>query len=159
MAKTEWYEGKEGIAQHLVYLNSKAKELEKLLNNEKTMIIRGAAGRKCPLGGRAKVNDEIYFVETGGDMLVTHKGIISNVIESEKMTYDESIAFVEKYEEQLNLSKDQYKRWAGKKFLAVYEISKLEQIEPFKYNRENNMDDWIITDDINKIKLISKIPL
>ena len=153
MAKTEWYEGKEGKAEHLVYLNSKAKELEKLLNKEKTMIIRGAAGKKCPLGGRAKVNDNIYFVETGGDMTVMYKGIISQVIESEKMTQDESIEFIKKYEKELNLTKDQYDRWAGKKFLAVYEISNLEEITPFKYNREGNMDDWVITDDINKIKL------
>ena len=153
MAKAEWYEGKDGKAEHLVYLNDKAKELEKLINKEKTMIIRGAAGKKCPLGGRAKVNDDIYFVETGGDMTVTHKGIISQVIESEKMTPEESEAFVKKYEKELNLSKDQYTRWNGKKFLAVYEISELTEITPFKYNRENNMDDWIITDDINKIKL------
>ena len=152
MTKTEWYEGKEGKAEHLVYINSKANELEKLLSKEKTMIIRGAAGKKCPLGGRAKINDDIYFVETGGDMTVTHKGVISKVIESEKMTLEESIVFIKKYEKELNLSKDQYDRWSGKKFLAVYEISNLEKITPFKYNRENNMDDWIITDDINKIK-------
>lgn len=153
MAKAEWYEGKEGKAEHLVYLNNKAKELEKLIHKEKTMIIRGAAGKKCPLGGRAKVNDAIYFVETGGDMTVTHKGILSKVIESEKMTPEESEAFILKYEKELNLSKDQYKRWNGKKYLAVYEITNIEEIEPFKYNRETNMDDWIITDDINKIKL------
>ncbi len=153
MAKAEWYEGKNGKAEHLVYLNDKAKELQKLLNKEKTMIIRGAAGKKCPLGGRAKVNDVIYFVETGGDMVVTHRGVISQVIESEKMAEEESVAFIKKYEKELNLSKDQYARWAGKKFLAVFEISNLEKIESFKYNRETNMDDWIITDDINKIKL------
>lgn len=152
MANVEWYEGKEGKAEHLVYLNSKAKELEKLLSKEKTMIIRGAAGRKCPLGGRAKVGDKVYFVQTGGDLAVTHKAIISTVIESEKMTAEESVEFVKKYEKELNLSEEQHKRWAGKKFLAVYEISNLEEIEPFKYNRENNMDDWIITDDINKIR-------
>jgi hypothetical protein len=153
MSKTEWYEGKEGKAQHLVYLNNKAKELQKLLNNEKTMIIRGAGGRKCPLGGRAKVGDDMFFVETGGDMIVTHKGIIAKVIESEKMATDESIAFIKKYEKELNLSKDQYERWAEKKFLAVYEVSNLEAIEPFQYKREKNMDDWIITDNIDKIKL------
>lgn len=153
MAKAEWCEGKEGKAEHLVYLNNKAKELEKLLNKEKTMIIRGAAGKKCPLGGRAKVDDDIYFVETGGDMTVTHKGVISKVIESEKMTIDESNDFIKKYEKELNLSKSQYERWAGKKFLAVYEISNLKEITPFKYNRESNMDDWIITDNIDKIKL------
>lgn len=149
---SEWYEAKEGRAEHLVYLNHKAKELEKLLNKEKSMVIRGAAGRKVPLGGRAKVDDIVYFVETGGDLMVTHRGIISQVVESEKMTPDESVAFVEKYEKELNLSKDQYKRWAGKKFLAVYEIDKLEAIEPFKYRREKNMDDWIITDNIEAIK-------
>jgi len=153
MAKAEWYEGKEGKAEHLVYLNDKAKELQKLLDKEKTMIIRGAAGKKSPLGGRAKVGDDIYLVETGGDMTVTHKGVISNVIESEKMTPEESSEFIKKYEKELNLSKDQYKRWDGKKYLAVYEISELQEIAPFKYNREKNMDDWIITDDINKIKL------
>jgi len=153
MARAEWYEGKKGKAEHLVYLNNKAKELQKLLDKEKTMIIRGAAGKKSPLGGRAKVGDDIYFVETGGDMTVTHKGIISNVVESEKMAAEESSEFIKKYEKELNLSKDQYKRWNGKKYLAVYEISELQEIEPFKYNREKNMDDWIITDDINKIKL------
>jgi len=153
MTKSEWYEGKCGKADHLVYLNSKAKELEKLLNGEKTMIIRGAAGRKSPLGGRAKVGDEIYFVETGGDFTVTHKGVIKQIIESEKMTPTESIAFIKKYEKALNLSKDQHNRWAGKRFLAVYEIGDIEPITPFKYHRANNMDDWVITDDINKIKI------
>ncbi|MDD3048813.1 MAG: hypothetical protein PHQ89_02330 [Bacilli bacterium] len=152
MTKTEWYEGKDGIAEHLVYLDSKAKELEKLLNKEKTMIIRGANGKKCPLGGRAKINDIVYFVETGGNMIVTHKGIISNVIESYKMTPEESVLFIKKYEKELNLSKEQYDRWSLKKCLAVYEIVDIEKIIPFKYNREKNMDDWIITDDINKLK-------
>lgn len=153
MSKTQWYEGKEGIAEHLVYLNSKANELEKLLKNEKSMIIRGANGKKCPLGGRAKINDIVYFVETGGEMLISYKAIISYVIESYNMTPEESIAFIKKYEKELNLSKEQYERWSIKKCLAVYEIANIEKIDPFKYNRQSNMDDWVITDDINKIKL------
>ena len=153
MKKTEWYQAKEGKAQHLVYLNKKANELQKLLNNEKTMIIRGAAGRKSPLGGRAKIGDDIFFVETDGDMKVSYKAIISDIVESEKMTEEESVAFVKRYEKDLNLSKAQYERWAGKKFLAVYKISDLVRIDTFKYRRDSNMDDWIITDDINKIKV------
>lgn len=153
MTVSEWYQPKDGRAEHLVYLNNKAKELEKLVNNEKSMIIRGAAGKKSPLGGRAKINDITYFVETGGDMMVTHRGVIKSVTESEKMTPDDSVAFIKKYENELNLSKDQYKRWAGKKFLAVYEIEKIEAIEPFQYRREKNMDDWIITENIEDVRL------
>ncbi len=152
MAKTEWYNEIEGIASHLVYLDSKANELKKLLSGEKAMIIRGANGKKCPLGGRAKINDIVYFVETGGNMMVTHKGIISNVVESYKMTSQESIEFIKKYEKELSLSKEQYDRWSIKKCLAVYEIIDIKEIEPFKYYRQKNMDDWIITDDISKLR-------
>ncbi len=151
MAKTSWYNERPN-ACHLVYLDKKSKELEKLLNHEKTMIIRGAQGKKSPLGGRAKIGETIYFVNTGGDLRVTHKGVISNVIESEKMTPEESIAFIQKYEAALNLSKAQLERWNGKKYLAVYEISDLIEIEPFTYNRTTNMDDWIILSDINEVK-------
>ncbi|MHC5248383.1 hypothetical protein [Enterococcus sp. LJL90] len=152
MTKAEWYEGKEGKAEHLVYLNKEGKELEKLLNGTKTLIIRGSAGKKSPLGGRAKVGDAVYFVETGGDLTIEYRGVIAEVVESAKMSKEESIQFIEKYQDQLNLSKKQYERWAGKKYLAVYKIAQLEAIEPFTYNREKNMDDWIITDDINKIR-------
>lgn len=143
---------KEGKAEHLVYLDKKGKELEKLINQEKSMIIRGAAGKKVPLGGRVKIGDILYFVETGGSFLVTHRAVVKNVIETDKMTPEESIHFVNVHQKALNLAKHQYERWAGKKFLCLVEVSVLEVIEPFKYNRESNMDDWVITDDINKIK-------
>ena len=116
------------------------------------MIIRGAAGKKLPLGGRAKVGDIAYFVETGGNLLVTHRGVITQVIESEKMTKEESAAFIQQYEKELNLSKKQHDRWAGKKYLAVFEIDLIEELEPFAYNRGKNMDDWVITDSIEEIK-------
>ena len=152
MSQRNWYEKREGKAEHLVYLDNKAKELEKLLNNEKTMIIRGAAAKKSPLGGRAKAEDIAYFVEKGGDMMVTHRGVITNVIEKYKMTPEESEAFIKEYDSELNLSSEQKKRWYGKKCVGLYEIKWMEAIEPFKYKREKNMDDWIITDDITIIK-------
>lgn len=149
---SSWVEGKEGVAEHLVYLNKEGKELQKLLAGEKNAIIRGAAGRKSPLGGRAKVGDRVYFVETGGDLLVTHRGMIENVIQTEKMTPEESQQFVEQHQSELNLSKKQMERWAGKKFLAIYRIAELEAIEPFTYQRGKNMDDWVITSSIEEIK-------
>ncbi|VEU81272.1 hypothetical protein [Haploplasma axanthum] len=148
------YEGIEGKAEHLVYLDKKGTELEKLIIGTKQSIIRGAAGRKSPLGGRVKSGDVLYFVETGGSLLVTHKAVVKTVLETNKMTEDESKEFVDAHASQLNLAKHQYERWVGKKFLCVITIDHIEIIEPFEYNREKNMDDWIITDDINKIKKV-----
>ncbi|WP_323616437.1 hypothetical protein [Erysipelothrix rhusiopathiae] len=152
MADNKWYEKKEGKAEHLVYLDNEGKELQKLLNKEKTMIIRGAAAKKSPLGGRAKIGDVVYFVEKGGDMMVTHRAILTDVIEKYKLTPDESVQYINGFNKQLNLSEKQKLRWYGKKCIGLYEISKIEPIEAFKYNRTKNMDDWIITDDINQIK-------
>lgn len=150
--KSDWYQRGEGPVSHLVYLNKEAGELPKLLSGEKTMVIRGAAGRKSPLGGRAQAGDAVYFVETGGDLLVSYCGRIKQVVESEKMTPEESVAFVETYQPQLRLTDKQQERWIGKKFLAVYEIEDIRKIDSFLYHREKNMDDWIITDDIRKLQ-------
>jgi hypothetical protein len=152
MGQSSWYQKRDHKADHLVYLDKKAKELEKLIKKEKTMIIRGAAGKKSPLGGRVKVKHHLYFVETGGNLSVTHKAVVKNVIETQKMTEEESILFVESYQHALNLAPHQKTRWAGKKFICLIEMDHLESIEPFTYKRENNMDDWVITDDISSIK-------
>ena len=45
---------------HLVYLDNKEKVLEKIMSGKKTMIIRGAAGRKIP---HSRVfNDEVLYL-------------------------------------------------------------------------------------------------
>ena len=151
MPVSTWYQKRESKADHLVYLDKAAKELEKLLHKEKTMIIRGAAGRKSPLGGRVKIEDHLYFVQTGGDFMVTHKAIVANVMETDAMTVEESIQFVAKHQSALNLSPLQLKRWAGKKFLCLIEVRDVEPITPFLYHRTSNMDDWVITDDISSL--------
>jgi hypothetical protein len=153
MPQSTWYQKREIHADHVVYLDKKAKELQKMLDHQKTMIIRGAAGKKVPLGGRVKQGDILYFVETGSDLLIKHRALVKSVIETNKMTEEESIAFVQKYQKELMLAPHQITRWAGKKFLCLIEIHQLEQIEPFQYRRESNMDDWIIVDDINDIKV------
>ena len=80
------------------------------------------------------------------------KKVLTKVVEKYKMTPEESTAFIKGFGEALNLSEKQKTRWYGKKCIGLYEVDHLEQIEPFYYNREKNMDDWVITDDINDIK-------
>ena len=51
---------------HVVYLDAQAKELELLLENKKTMICRGAAGRKMPYG-RVNPGDTLYFINNNAE--------------------------------------------------------------------------------------------
>lgn len=137
--------------EHLVYCDTKAKVLQKLLEGTKTLIIRGAAGRKCP-HGRVFEGETVYFVENTGDGIIKAKATVSSVFNSEKMTEEESKALVESKQDELNLSPAQMKRWAGKKVLCLVGVSNVEKIEePMVYDRKKNMDDWIIVEKIEYI--------
>jgi hypothetical protein len=82
---------------HIVYLDAKSNELEKLLNKTKTMIIRGATGRKLPYG-RVNKDDVLYFINNNAEGQIKAKATVSNVLNSEKMTEEESISLVKKNE-------------------------------------------------------------
>ena len=48
--KIIYYFTKSEKMNHVVYLDATANEMEKILTGQKTMIIRGATGRKIPYG-------------------------------------------------------------------------------------------------------------
>ena len=78
---------------HIVYVDAKAGELSEILAGNKKMIIRGAAGRKMPYG-RVDGNDTLYLIENDGSGLVRAKAKALSVLNSEKMTKDESKSLV-----------------------------------------------------------------
>ena len=136
--------------EHLVYTDKKAKVLSRILDGTKTMIIRGAAGRKLPYG-RVFKGEELYFIENNGSGLIKAKATVTSVFNSEKMTVEESKLLVSQNQDKLQLTDAQTKRWAGKKYLCLVEISKVEEIQPLILDRQRNMDDWITVEDINSI--------
>ncbi|WDV44215.1 hypothetical protein PV797_11825 [Clostridiaceae bacterium M8S5] len=136
--------------EHLVYTDRRAKELSKILEGSKSMIIRGAAGRKVPYG-RVSVGEKLFFIENNGDGIIRASATVCCVFNSEKMTEEESKTLVSENLNKLILSDAQIKRWAGKKYLCLIEIENVKEIEPLKLNKQKNMDDWIIVEDINTI--------
>ena len=139
---------------HVVYLDAKANEFDKLLLGKKTMIIRGAAGRKMPYG-RVNVGDYLYLLENDGSGLVRAKAKVGSVFNSEKIDKDESIDLVEEHQDRLLLTDIQIKRWAGKRYLVLIEVDNVEVLDPFSIDKSDygNMDDWLPVGDINRVKL------
>ena len=138
---------------HVVYLDAKDKELENLLNRSKTMIIRGATGRKLPYG-RVFEGDILYLILNNGQGQIRASAIVKCVLNSEKMTPEESIALVDEHQEKLQLTAKQYKRWAGKRYLVLIEVDEVTELEPFPIDRSNygNMDDWLPVEDIETVR-------
>lgn len=137
--------------EHLVYLDHKAKELEKLMNNQKSKIIRGAMGRKLPYG-RVFEGEVLYFVENDGSFQIKAKAIVKSVYNSEPLTPEASHQMILDEQAFLNLTDQQVKRWSGKKRLCIIEVKAFELLkEPLIYSRQNNMDDWITVNHIEDI--------
>ena len=139
---------------HVVYLDCKSYELNKLISGTKTMLIRGAAGRKMPYG-RVNVGDILYLLNNDGSGLIRAKAVVSRVINSDKMEKNQSVALVEEYQDYLHLSEAQTERWAGKRYLVLIELTNLELLEPFSIDKSEygNMDDWLPVNNIKSVQL------
>ena len=139
---------------HVVYVDAKANEMEKILVNQKTMIIRGAMGRKVPYG-KVEINDILYLINNNAEGEIKAVAEVINVINSEKMDKEKSLEFVKKYQDKLQLTEKQFKKWAGKRYVVLIEVKNVMEITPFQFNRDNfknSMDDWLIFDKIEEIK-------
>ena len=78
---------------HVVYVDVRENELDRLLDGSIKMIIRGAIGRKLPYG-RVNKNDVLYFINNDGSGLIKAKGVVESAYNSDKMSKDESIKLV-----------------------------------------------------------------
>jgi hypothetical protein len=138
---------------HIVYLEAQAKELENLLSGSKTMIIRGATGRKLP-HGRVDAGDMLYFINNNAEGTVRAKAKVKGAFHSEKMTEDESRALVNKNQPKLSLTENQIQRWAGKRYIVLIEVADVKEIPPFAIDKSKygNMDDWLPVEKIEAVR-------
>jgi hypothetical protein len=139
--------------EHVVYLDAPARELENLLAGEKTMIIRGATGRKLP-HGRVNAGDVLYFINNNAEGTVRAKGVVRSAFHSEKLSEDESRALVTQNQPQLRLTEKQLARWARKRYLVLVEVENVEAIPPFAIDKSayGNMDDWLPVGNIETVR-------
>jgi hypothetical protein len=138
---------------HVVYVDTKARELEKLLSGEKTMIVRGATGRKLPYG-RVQPGDCLFFIENNGEGIVRASATVSHVLNSEKLSEEQSAELLKSSQSKLDLTPEQVKRWSGKRYLVLIEVIQSRAIDPFAIDRSEygNMDDWLPVENIENVK-------
>ncbi len=144
---------------HLVYCDNAGKKgekvLDKILEGTKTMIVRGAAGRKIP-HSRVFEGEKLYFMEKGSSK-ITVAATVSKVENYIKLSEDEIKKILEENQPKLNLSEKQKVRW-HKKCICLVEFSDVEKIEPLEFDHQSNMDDWLIVEKIEDVVVGTSIP-
>lgn len=145
---------------HLVYCDNAGKAgertLDKIRAGSKTMVVRGAAGRKFP-HSRVFAGETLYFMEKGS-FAVSAKAVVTDVKNYVKLSEDEINAVFAENEAKLNLSAKQRERW-HKKCLCLVKFDRVEPIvPPLAFEKQNNMDDWLIIEKIEDVLVGTSIP-
>lgn len=139
---------------HLVYCDGQAKVLDKILNGSKTMVVRGAAGRKIP-HSRVNEGEILYFMQKGSKK-ISAKATVTNVQNYVKLADPEIGEILNN--PKLNLTDKQKERW-HKKCLILVAFTGVEKIEPaLDFDHQGNMDDWLIIDKIEDVIVGMSIP-
>ncbi len=145
---------------HLVYCDNTGKKgehiLDKILSGTKTMVVRGAAGRKIP-HSRVIEGEVLYFMEKG-TALIAGKAAVKSVQNYVKLTEDEIVKIFDDHQNKLDLTDKQRTRW-HKKCLCLVEFEQVEAIEPaLAFDHQGNMDDWLIIEKIEDVVVGTSIP-
>lgn len=144
---------------HLVYCDNVGKKgekvLDKILAGTKTMIVRGAAGRKIP-HSRVFEGERLYFMEKGSAE-VSATAIVKEVKNFVKLSDEEITETLANHQSKLNLSDKQKVRW-HKKCLCLVEFEHVEEIAPLAFEHQGNMDDWLILEKIEDVIVGTSIP-
>jgi hypothetical protein len=139
---------------HVVYLDANSKELANLSVGRKTMIIRGAMGRKMPYG-RVNTGDILYFLNNDAEGVIRAKARVKSVLNSEALTNEESIHLIAKHQDKLQLTERQMRRWGGKRYLVLIELDAFQEVDGFLVDKSSftTMDDWLPVGKIEDVKL------
>ncbi len=144
---------------HLVYCDNAGKKgervLDKILSGTKTMIVRGAAGRKIP-HSRVFEGERLYFIEKGSSW-ITASAVVKAVENHVKLSEEEITEILEENQPKLNLTEKQKTRW-HKKCLCLVELKDAGEITPLAFVHQGNMDDWLILEKIEDVVVGTSIP-
>lgn len=145
---------------HLVYCDNVGKlgerVLDKIITEVKTMVVRGAAGRKIP-HSRVFEGETLYFMEKG-TAKISACASVKSVQNYMRLTEDEIVQTLNDNQSKLALTDKQRVRW-HKKYLCLVEFENVQKIEPpLDFDRQGNMDDWLIIEKIEDVVVGTSIP-
>jgi hypothetical protein len=129
---------------HLVFLDARAGELEKVLSGVKTMLTKEldpAQSTTFPV----RPGDRLYFLRDNGECAVRVRATVLRVLPAMD-SLDQGLSHtLKEMQPRLQLTEGQYNRWSGKKQVLLVEFTAAQKI-PVIYvasNRLSDRPDWI----------------
>ena len=134
---------------HLVRLDREARELERLCNGVKSMVVRGSMERRPPHWAVGE-GDRLYFVQEGEEGTVRATARVRKADSTPMLDQEASIIRIVQNQRKLMLTEQQFARWGGLRFLVFVEAEEVERVEPFLVDPSLiGQDGWAVLNDIS----------
>lgn len=133
---------------HIVICDNKTNELNKIINKERTVLLRGNSKRRIP-NSRIFINDELYFVNKGDNISYYH-ATVKNADSYKSLTNMEIDEILNKYKDKLILTESEEDKWK-KKCLCLIEFDNLEKIDGLNIPNYTALEDWIMVNSLEEL--------
>ena len=133
---------------HLVFLDRRAGELEKILSGTKSMIVKEFDPAQ-PAGQVVSPGDSLYFLRDQGECALRVKATVVRVLFFTNCI-DEDLSYVLKeMQPRLQLTEDQYNYWSAKQEVVLVQFDCARKIGAIQIAPAKIKDrlDWIAFED------------
>lgn len=133
---------------HLIYLNSKSGELEKILSGIKTMILKDIYPAKSILYP-VNQGDGLYFMRDKGETTLRVKASVISAEYIENQIAEDFSRTIKEMQPQLQLTEEQFTFWIAKKQILLVEFCNAHKIEGIQLASQDfdDRNDWIDFED------------
>jgi hypothetical protein len=137
---------------HLVFLDTRAGELEKILSGTKTMLIKEfdpAQTTAHPVGP----GDSLYFLRNQDDCAVRVKATVVRVLFFANSLDEDLSHTLKELQPRLQLTEDQYNYWSAKKQVLLVEFGSAHKIGviPIAAHKIADRSDWMAFEEFSLI--------
>ena len=129
---------------HLVFLDTRAGELEKILSGTKTMLVKECDPAQTAAHS-VRPGNSLYFLRDNGECAVRVKATVVRVLFFTGSLDQDLSHTLKEMQPRLHLTEDQYNYWSGKQPVLLVEFESAQKIGVIQLAPSKIADrsDWI----------------
>jgi hypothetical protein len=137
---------------HLIFLDTRAGELEKILSGTKSMVVK-AFDPAQSAGQTVNPGDSLYFLRNKNDCALRVKATVVRVLFLTNRMDEDLSQILKEMQPRLQLTEDQYNYWSAKQQVLMVEFESAHKISTIAVasNKITDRSDWMAFDEFSKI--------
>ena len=137
---------------YLVFLDSSAGELEKILSGTKRMVLKNFYPASAS-DQALSPGDNLYFLRDDGDSNLRVKATVSRIMSLSNQMVDDMAHILKELQHRLQLTEEQYNHWSAKKQAQLIEFEDACKIGPIHISdcKLTEKSDWMAFEDFDLI--------